>query len=111
MVMVLHSCAASNNHSTILWEITKETHASIPRKWLNLAIHVYNSMIVSTQHFLYFSCFQHSVGNSSFIAGLGAKYSTCTWYLYLSTYLSVLDVLEYLVYIWKCQSTCTCNCT
>ena len=26
------------------------------------------------------------------------KYSTCTWYLYLSTYLSVLDVLEYLVY-------------
>ena len=23
---------------------------------------------------------------------------TCTWYLYLSTYLSVLDVLEYLVY-------------
>ena len=30
--------------------------------------------------------------------GLGVKYSTCTWYLYLSTYLSVLDVLEYLVY-------------
>ena len=29
---------------------------------------------------------------------VGAKYSTCTWYLYLSTYLSVLDVLEYLVY-------------
>ena len=26
------------------------------------------------------------------------KYSTCTWYLYLSTNLSVLDVLEYLVY-------------
>ena len=26
------------------------------------------------------------------------KYNTCTWYLYLSTYLSVLDVLEYLVY-------------
>ena len=26
------------------------------------------------------------------------KYSTCTWYLYLSTYLSVLDVLEYFVY-------------
>ena len=26
------------------------------------------------------------------------KYSTCTGYLYLSTYLSVLDVLEYLVY-------------
>ena len=26
------------------------------------------------------------------------KCSTCTWYLYLSTYLSVLDVLEYLVY-------------
>ena len=29
---------------------------------------------------------------------VGVKYSTCTWYLYLSTYLSVLDVLEYLVY-------------
>ena len=29
---------------------------------------------------------------------IGVKYSTCTWYLYLSTYLSVLDVLEYLVY-------------
>ena len=27
----------------------------------------------------------------------GVKYSTCTWYLYLSTYLSVLDVLEYLM--------------
>ena len=29
---------------------------------------------------------------------VGVKYTTCTWYLYLSTYLSVLDVLEYLVY-------------
>ena len=29
---------------------------------------------------------------------VGVKYSTCTWYLYLSTYLSVLDVLEYLMY-------------
>ena len=29
---------------------------------------------------------------------VGVKYSTCTWYLYLSTYLSVLGVLEYLVY-------------
>ena len=29
---------------------------------------------------------------------VGVMYSTCTWYLYLSTYLSVLDVLEYLVY-------------
>ena len=28
---------------------------------------------------------------------VGVKYSTCTWYLYLSTYLSVLGVLEYLV--------------
>ena len=32
------------------------------------------------------------------ISRVGVKYSTCTWYLYLSTYLSVLDVLEYLVY-------------
>ena len=35
-------------------------------------------------------------------AGLGSStvlvLGTCTWYLYLSTYLSVLDVLEYLVY-------------
>ena len=29
---------------------------------------------------------------------VGVKYSTCTWYLYLSAYLSVLGVLEYLVY-------------
>ena len=29
---------------------------------------------------------------------VGVKYSTCTWYLNLSTYLSVLDVLECLVY-------------
>ena len=32
------------------------------------------------------------------LSRVGVKYSTCTWYLYLSTYLSVLDVLEYLVY-------------
>ena len=31
-------------------------------------------------------------------ARVGVKYSACTWHLYLSTYLSVLDVLEYLVY-------------
>ena len=31
-------------------------------------------------------------------ARVGVKYSTCPWYLYLSTYLSVLAVLEYLVY-------------
>ena len=35
---------------------------------------------------------------SSVITRVGVKYSTCTWYLYLRTYLSVLDVLEYLVY-------------
>ena len=29
---------------------------------------------------------------------VGVKYSTFTWYFYLSTYLSVLDVLDYLVY-------------
>ena len=33
------------------------------------------------------------------VTRVGVKYSTCIWYLmYLSTYLSVLDVLEYLVY-------------
>ena len=38
-------------------------------------------------------------GNGNHIqCRVGVKYSTCTWYLYLSTYLSVLDVLEYLVY-------------
>ena len=30
-------------------------------------------------------------------ARVEVKYSTCTWYLYLSAYLSVLDVLKYLV--------------
>ena len=35
---------------------------------------------------------------SNVVNRVGVKYSTCTWYLYLSTYLSVLDVLEYLVY-------------
>ena len=32
------------------------------------------------------------------LAGLGSSTVLFTWYLYLSTYLSVLDVLEYLVY-------------
>ena len=40
--------------------------------------------------------------HSMYRAGLGSStvlvLGTCTWYLYLSTYLSVLDVLEYLVY-------------
>ena len=35
---------------------------------------------------------------TSMVSRVGVKHSTCTWYLYLSTYLSVLDVLEYLVY-------------
>ena len=29
---------------------------------------------------------------------VGVRYNTCAWYLHLSTYLSALDVLEYLVY-------------
>ena len=32
------------------------------------------------------------------MSGLGSSTVLVTWYLYLSTYLSVLDVLEYLVY-------------
>ena len=40
----------------------------------------------------------------------GVKYSTCTWYLYLSTYLSVLDVLEYLVLSRYFQSTIYKKC-
>ena len=36
--------------------------------------------------------------NDLILIRVGVKYSTCTWYLYLSTYLSVLAVLEYLVY-------------
>ena len=43
--------------------------------------------------------FNNEERSSMYIANrVGVKYSTCTWYLYLSTYLSVLDVLEYLVY-------------
>ena len=38
----------------------------------------------------------------------GVKYST--WYLYLSTYLSVLDVLEYLVLSRYFQSTIYKKC-
>ena len=37
----------------------------------------------------------HVVKHNSVSNRVGVKYSTCTWYLYLSTYLSVL---EYLVY-------------
>ena len=40
----------------------------------------------------------YAVYNAQLAVRVGIKYSTCTWYLYLSTYLSVLDVLEYLVY-------------
>ena len=52
---------------------------------------------------LMFSIIQFPAKNSkhilnSNVSRVGVKYSTCTWYLYLSTYLSVLDVLEYLVY-------------
>ena len=36
--------------------------------------------------------------NNIAVIRVGVKYSTCNWYLYLSTYLSVLAVLEYLVY-------------
>ena len=42
--------------------------------------------------------FYYSRFNKGMFTRVGVKYSTCTWYLYLSTYLSVLDVLEYLVY-------------
>ena len=42
---------------------------------------------------------QYSIDSGKLVTNrVGVKYSTCTWYLYLSTYLSVLDVLEYLVY-------------
>ena len=40
----------------------------------------------------------HFFASVSSATRVGVKYSTCTWYLYLSTYLSVLDVFEYLVY-------------
>ena len=43
-------------------------------------------------------CALYDVYNMYVYLRVGVKYSTCTWYLYLSTYLSVLDVLEYLVY-------------
>ena len=42
------------------------------------------------------------IQNMNCTSGLGSStvlvLGTCTWYLYLSTYLSVLDVIEYLVY-------------
>ena len=41
---------------------------------------------------------RHLVNDTDTDTRVGVKYSTCTWYLYLSTHLSVLDVLEYLVY-------------
>ena len=44
------------------------------------------------------SCYDAMWGGGRVTVRVGVKYSTCTWYLYLSTYLSVLDVLEYLVY-------------
>ena len=44
------------------------------------------------------SGFDWGRGGGNPLSRVGVKYSTCTWYLYLSTYLSVLDVLEYLVY-------------
>ena len=46
----------------------------------------------------YALCLEYFCNISSITIRVGVKYSTCTWYLYLSTYLSVLDVLEYLVY-------------
>ena len=47
---------------------------------------------------LQFYCFAQYIDITCVHFRVGVKYSTCTWYLYLSTYLSVLDVLEYLVY-------------
>ena len=43
-------------------------------------------------------CLKIAIDKHGLRIRVGVKYSTCTWYLYLSTYLSVLDVLEYLVY-------------
>ena len=43
-------------------------------------------------------CCNKKIRNIKISRRVGVKYSTCTWYLHLSTYLSVLDVLEYLVY-------------
>ena len=40
----------------------------------------------------------YSISLMSKSSRVGVNYSTCTWYLYLSTFLLVLDVLEYLLY-------------
>ena len=47
---------------------------------------------------VYFQVYVTAHGQLVIYTRVGVKYSTCTWYLYLSTYLPVLDVLEYLVY-------------
>ena len=55
-------------------------------------------MINSNCVLFYLFQFKVMCAASIVIIRVGVKYSTCTWYLYSSTYLSVLDVLEYLVY-------------
>ena len=55
---------------------------------------VYNN----TVHSQYLKHINYFILKLTICCRVGVKYNTCTWYLYLSTYLSVLDVLEYLVY-------------
>ena len=67
-----------------------------------LAVRVYCDLIGHTQVDGFTSIVRLKIHAYAALLALntrvGLKYSTCTWYLYLSTYLSVLDVLEYLVY-------------
>ena len=65
--------------------------------------HIFNngrrSYLVCIVHaYLYLLIYCLGVYTLCILIRVGVKYSTCSWYLYLSTYLSVLDVLEYLVY-------------
>ena len=49
MLMVLHACTASNDHSTILWKITRVTHLLIS---IQRVVERGINSIVSTQHLL-----------------------------------------------------------
>ena len=61
--------------------------------------HNYKSIAIVTEMSKLFElCLSKLLDTFLVTSRVGVKYSTCTWYLYLSTYLSVLDVLEYLVY-------------
>ena len=76
----------------IISELKIVVTTPLPWKFLDTSL--------SQQYVQFQDGLEHTPINDSgvYYVRVGVKYSTCTWYLYLSTYLSVLDVLEYLVY-------------